>query len=186
MVYQRNGNGSSIGKLQRYLNRVTKKNILLEAVLTEDSYSKLIKSGPLKKIEASILPPPFAEIEEEGWLRDLIKSFKSDNAKRIKLTLTADSNYPLPDHYKESLANLARAGWAKVARATVMPEKGNIDINDVCLKNEIIDLILNRIKKEFEVELDEKNKFLPKDVFYGLAKAKDECNEQIKFFFTKT
>lgn len=108
------------GKLQRYLTRLTKKNIALEAVLTEDSYKKLIDAGPLKRFEASIVPPKFSELEEESsHLYRAVENFKSDNATRIKITLSANAGTPLSNSYKEDLVSLARAGWAKVAKATV-------------------------------------------------------------------
>ncbi|MEX8192988.1 DUF6731 family protein [Comamonas guangdongensis] len=183
VVYQKNGNGSNIGKLQRYLVRNLKKEIALEAVLTEDSYRKLLDSGPLKKLEISVVPPPFSEIEEENYLRDVIKEFESDNAKRIKLVLSADAQHPLPPFYKQSLADLTRAGWTKVARATVAPIANFDKSDDAQLKDEIIDLILNRIKKDFEVVSDDKNKIPSLTIWQGLAKAKDECNQKLKAFF---
>ena len=185
VVYQKNGNGSGIGKLQRYITLLTKKSIALEAVLTEDSYAKLLNSGPLKKIEASIVAPPFSEIDEESTLHNAIKEFQSDNAKRIKISLSAYANSHLPSSLKESLANLARAGWAKVARATVKANpKANVDITDDAeLKDQIIDLLLNKIKKVFEVEMDEKSKVSSQKIWSGLAKAKDESNNQLKAFF---
>ena len=183
IVYQKNGNGSNIGKLQRYLIRNLKKEIALEAVLTEDSYKKLLESGPLKKLEISVVPPPFSEIEEENYLREVIKEFKSGNAKRIKLVLSADAQNPLPPFYKQSVADLTRAGWTKVARATVVPVENFDGPDNAPLKDEIIDLILNRIKKDFEVVSDEKNKIPSLSIWQGLARAKDECNKKLKAFF---
>lgn len=183
IAYQKNGNGSGIGKLQRYLTRLTKKNIALEAVLTEDSYKKLIDAGPLKRFEASIVPPKFSELEEESSLYRAVENFKSDNATRIKITLSANAGSPLSNSYKEDLVSLARAGWAKVARATVRPSN-NVDFSDDAdLKDQIIDLISNKIRIDFEVKLDEKNKPAPNEVWHGLAQAKDKCNAQLKAFF---
>lgn len=183
IVYQKNGNGSNIAKLQRYLTMVTEKNIALEAVLKEDSYTKLLESGPLKKIEISIVPPPFAEIEEEHWLYEAIDAFKSDNAKRIKLVLSAEKDKTLSEHYKTKLTDLTRAGWTKIARATVKEE----DKSDASkIKDEIIDLILNRVKKDFSVPVGENKKIDPKDIWRGLAGAKDECNSQLKTYFTQS
>lgn len=183
IVYQRNGNGSGIGKLQRYLIRLTKKNIALEAVLTEDSYKKLINAGSLKRFEASIVPPRFSELEEESSLYEAVESFKSNNATRIKISLSANASSPLPNSYKEDLVNLARAGWAKVARATVKPSDSVDFSDDAELKDQVIDLISNKIKAEFDVDLDEKNKPAPNEIWRGLAKMKDKCNAQLKAFF---
>lgn len=183
IAYQKNGNGSGIGKLQRYLIRLTKKNIALEAVLTEDSYKKLIDSGALKRFEASIVPPKFSELEEESSLYKAVESFKSNNATRIKIMLTANASSSLSNSYKEDLVSLARAGWAKVARATVRPSDKVDFSDDADLKDQVIDLISNKIKVDFEVNLDKKNKPAPNEVWQGLAKAKDKCNAQLKAFF---
>lgn len=130
-----------------------------------------------------MVPPPFSEISEENFLREVIKDFKSDNAKRIKLVLSADAQNPLPSIYKQSVADLTRAGWTKVARATVAPAENFDNSDDAPLKDEIIDLILNRIRKEFDVLSDDKNKIPSISIWQGLAKAKDECNANLKSFF---
>lgn len=183
IVYQKNGNGSNIAKLQRYLALLTKKHIALESVLKEDSYTKLLNSGPLKKLEISIVPPPFAEIEEEHWLYEAIEEFKSDNAKRIKIILSAEKGKSLSESYKTPLTNLTRAGWTKIARATVI-EQDNSDASKI--KDEIIDLLLDKVKQEFTVHFSENKKIDPQDIWRGLAGAKDACNSQLKAYFTKS
>lgn len=182
IVYQKNGNGSGIAKLQRYLILVAKKNIALEAVLKEDSYTKLMNSGPIKKLELSILPPPFLEVEEEHSLYEAIKLFKSDNAKRVKIILTAEKGGSISDDYRKPMVDLTRAGLTKVARAVV--EKEEIDGNS-SIRDEIIDLIMNRVKASFTVEVEDGKRADPRLIWQGLAGAKDECNSQLKAYFTK-
>ncbi|WP_310635810.1 DUF6731 family protein [Delftia acidovorans] len=184
IVYQRNGNGSRIGRLQRYLTRLLRTSLVLEAVLTEDSYSKLEHSGPMKKIELSVTPPSYSEEEQDRFLHEAIRTFKEGNAKRVKLTLVAERNMSLSEVFRAPLIDLARAGCATIARATV----SNVDRVDISddqeEKDVIIDLILNKITKKFDVEVDAKNKLNVQSIYDGLAKAKNECNQQLKAFFS--
>lgn len=183
IVFQFNNNASRIGKLQRYLSRTLQVELTLEAVLAEDSYTKLLNSGPLKRLELSIRLPRFKQDQSDSFLYEAIKNFQNDNAGRVKIVLSPDRGCSLSESLRLPFVNIARAGLATVARAKTEPAE-DLDRNGNEIKDEIIDLILNKVKKSFDVTVDGSNKINVISLYAGLAGAKDECNEQLRKFFS--
>lgn len=171
LVFQRNTNAGRERHFQNYLNTPVYQGLSLVPVLARDSYTKLMEGGKIKRLEISLKKPAFAIEDEDLLLKDCIDVFANSNAGRLKLVLSAELGETLKDQVKEAALKLAKFGRTRVARATLAAD------------NEIVDLILDRVVKTFEVELLPNGRPDPMEVFAGLAKAKDECAPELKAFF---
>lgn len=174
VVYQQNNNGSKYQRLQRYLAKVLKSpQVALEPVLTRDSYKRLIEGGKLHKIELSILEPKLIDEQSEVFIQEAISVFQTSNAKRLKITLTADRNGSLAETMKQPFLTLARFGRAKVARVTLNGSD----------EDEIIDFVADRIKQPIHVQLQPNGRARASDIYAALAHAKDERKDDLRAFF---
>ncbi len=171
IVFQRNAHAGRNSHLQAYLNRPQYKKVVLVPVLTQDSYSRLMEGGNLKKLEISIRKPAFSLHQEDALLSDCIDMFKNSEAGRLKVVLSADVRGSLKESVKNAAVILSKFSRTKVARATMVDN------------NEVIDLVMDRIVKKFDVDLLENGRPNPHSVFAGLAQAKDDCNAELKAFF---
>ncbi|MDA8092321.1 MAG: hypothetical protein M0T84_00145 [Betaproteobacteria bacterium] len=171
LVLQRNRNAGSRSHFQAYLNKPHYKKRALMPVLSEDSYSKLMHGGTVKKLEISFKRPPAGLAEQSAFLGDCVRMFSDSDAARLKMTLTAEIGGRLLEPMKNAMVKLSKFGGTRVARVTMAED------------NEIIDLILDRITKGFDVDLLENGRPDPQSMFAGLARAKDACAEDLKAFF---
>lgn len=171
VVFQRNGNAGRNSHLQTYLNKPAYSGYVLVPILTRDSYSRLMNGGPMKKLEISLRKPALAMHQEDIILKDYIAMIQNSNAGRMKLVLSASTGESLLDKVKDAAVTLSRFGRTRVARATMVED------------NEIIDLVLDRVVKPFQIELQPNGRPDPQSLFSGLAKAKDACSSELKAFF---
>ncbi len=171
LVFQRNTNAGRESHFQNYLNKPTYLGLSLVPVLSKDSYTKLMEGGKIKRMEISLKKPAFALEEEDLLLKDCVDVFTNSNAGRIKLVLSAQIGETLKDEVKDAALKLAKFGRTRVAKATLASD------------NEVVDLILDRVIKTFDVDLSPNGRPDPTDLFAGLAKAKDECANELKAFF---
>lgn len=171
IVFQRNNHAGRNSHLQAYLNRPTYSKVVLVPVLTQDSYARLLEGGNLKKLEISIRKPAFSLHQEDALLSDCVDMFKNSDAGRLKVVLSAERNGWLKESVKDAVVTLSKFSRTRVARATMVED------------NEVIDLVMDRIVKKFEVELQENGRPDARSVFAGLATAKDECSADLKAFF---
>ncbi len=171
LVVQRNSHAGRESHFQNYLNTPTYKELALVPILTRDSYTRLLEGGKVKRLEISLKRPAFALAEEDALLKDCVDMFANSNAGRMKLVFSANVGETLKDGVKEAALKLAKFGRTRVARATLAAD------------NEVIDLILDRVIKTFEVDLQPNGRPDPADIFVGLAKAKDDCAAELKAYF---
>ena len=174
IVYQRNASAGSHSKLQKYFNSPRFLGINLEPVLTEDSYEKIMRGGPLKKIEVSIMKPNFTLDPEEQFVQEAIDMFATAGAGSMKVTLSADRGRSLTEVMRTSVTTLARFGKTRIARVHLL------DDND---QTEVVDLIGDRIKQPMTIPLGLNGRPTANDVYAGLAQAKDERSEDLQAFF---
>lgn len=171
LVFQRNSHAGRESHFQNYLNTPTYKELALVPILTRDSYTRLLEGGAVKRLEISLKRPAFVLAEEDALLKDCVDMFANSNAGRMKLVFSANFGETLKEGVKEAALKLAKFGRTRVARATLAAD------------NEIIDLILDRVVKTFEVDLQPNGRPDPSAIFAGLAKAKDDCATELKAFF---
>lgn len=171
LVFQRNKNAGRESHFQNYLNIPVYQGLALVPILSRDSYTRLSEGGEIKRLEISLKNPASVLAQEDALLKDCVDMFANSNAGRMKLTLSANIGGTLKEEVKQAALKLAKFGRTRIARATLAAD------------NEIIDLILDRVVKTFEVPLQPNGRPIPVDIFAGLAKAKDECAEELKAFF---
>lgn len=171
LVFQRNSHAGRESHFQNYLNTPIYRGLALVPVLTRDSYTRLLEGGAVKRLEISLKKPAFALADEDALLKDCVDMFTNSNAGRMKLVLSANVGGKLKEGVKEAALKLAKFGRTRIARATLAAD------------SEVIDLILDRVVKTFEVDLQGNGRPDPASFFAGLAKAKDECASELKSFF---
>jgi len=171
VVFQRNRNAGSRSHLQAYLNKPTYAKRVLVPVLSRDGYTRLLQGGPVKKLEISLRKPAFSLDSENVLLKDFVNVFTDSEATRIKITLSASAGGSLLDKAREAIVTLSKFGRASVARATMADD------------NEIIDLMVDRVVKGFEVNLLPNGRADAQSMFAGLADAKDACGGVLTAYF---
>ena len=170
IVFQRNAHAGRNSHLQSYLNSPQFSHISLTQILTTDSYSKLINGEALKKIEISLRKPALALHQEDTFLSPLIKQFQGHSPGHMKVVFSAEKGGSLPSQFKDSLVKLVSFGRTRVARASLIDDT-------------LIDLLMDRVVGSFSAELQPNGRALPKDMFIGLALAKDQCADDLETFF---
>ena len=171
VVLQRNRNAGSKNHFQTYLNKPDYAKRVLVPVLTQDAYTRLMQGGDIKRLEISIRKPAVNLDQEDIFLADCVKVFDDSNATRVKMTISAKSGEPLLSRMKTAIVTLSKFGRASVARATMIDD------------DEVIDLVLDRVVKPFEVNILPNGRPDVQSMFTGLAGAKDACAQILEDFF---
>lgn len=170
IVFQRNAHAGRNSHLQAYLNSPQFSDVSLTQILTTDSYSKLLNGEALKKVEISLRKPAAALHQEDTLISSLIKQFQGGKLGHVKLVLSAEKGGSLPPELKDSLIKLARFGLTRIARASLVDDT-------------TVDLLMDRVVGSFTADLQLNGRALPKDMFAGLALAKDQCADDLETFF---
>lgn len=170
LVFQRNAHAGRNSHLQSYLNSPNFSSVSLTQILTTDSYSKLLNGDDLKKLEISLRKPAAALHQEDTFLSPLIIQFQGKKPGNMKIVISAEKGMSLPSEWKEALVKLSRFGRARVARAALVDDT-------------LVDLLMDRVVGSFTVDLQDNGRAFPKDMFAGLASAKDQCADDLENFF---
>ena len=128
----------------------------------------------MRRMEVSLLKPAFTLSSGEQFISEAIKTFGTTGAGAIKFTVSAERNGYLFDSMRNALATVARVGRARVARAHIEDDNGDI---------EVIDLIGDRIKQSVTVNLESNGRASADSIFAALAHAKDLRNVELQAFF---
>jgi len=177
IIYQRNSTGSHHSKFLKYLEQSQPEEaVILEPILTRDSYTKLLSSSAkAKKIDISFTKPKDPKLYGHEWTKDAIKLVNSAGGLSARVTISVGrSNARLLDKMKHAVVTLAKDGLATVAKVTIDDEK------------EPIDLIADRVIATLEVGVDKNNRIVPSSIYNQLALAKDNRNNDILAFFGST
>lgn len=173
LVYQRNSNGSHHSKLQAYLNRLMPDGrFVLEPILQRDAYEKLIKGGEVKRFEVSFLAPSDPSLYKDLLTSDATRMLKACGATSGHIKMSVGRRpQGLQAWIKDSIASMAQAGLATVAR---------VKLDDI---EHPIDLIADRLLRTVEVEVGLDGRVLPDAYFSALANAKYEATDTLNTFF---
>lgn len=171
LVYQRNRNASSHSRLQHYLNLPNFKSVALEPILTSDSYQRLLDGGEVRMVEFSFKPPKDLSLFQGTTVQKAIDIASATGGANVKVRISAGRGQGVLHDVKDALVQLARFGFASVAR--------------VKLEDEIqpIDLIADRVKASFSVSLETNGRPTSAAVYKGLEEARTSCEKHLKTFF---
>lgn len=174
LVYQRNSTGSHYSRLQRYLNMAIAppRAIVLEPILTTDSYKRLINGGSARTVDISFQQPKDATIYKDALVQDAIKLVGKAHGlnARIRIGVGRTKN-TLLSNIKEAAIVLAQGGLARVAR---------IQLED---ESEPVDLIADRIVETIQVKLDANGRPNPDSLYGAMNKAVDKRQDDLKTFY---
>lgn len=171
-IYQRNASGSRAVRFSRYLTEATNDTILLEPILTRDSYLKLL--DPLshaKRIEFSFTRPKDAELFEEQSIRDAVELMSHTGALQAKIVLSVGrEKKSIFAETKNAVVKLARSGLARVARVKIHED------------DEPIDLIADRVVDSITVNVRD-GKMSSEEVYAALEDARTRRENDLVAFF---
>jgi hypothetical protein len=172
-VYQRNQTGSHSSKLQRYLSMATNVQIILEPILTRDSYERLLSPGvEAKSIELSFQQPKDPTLYEDLWVREAMSLVSELGGLTAKVRISVGREAKTLEHKALSSAvTLARTGLARVARVKIEDE------------DEPIDLIADRIIETITVPLNAHGRPDADAIFAELSDAETRREDDLAAFF---
>jgi len=175
LLYQRNASGSHPSKFQAYFSQLAGSPIGLEPILTRDSYQRVLNGGEPKWVEISVQPPKDPDFYGDEWTSDAMRLLNGAGAHlaRIRMSASRAGDAHLLGRIKDAVVDVARSGRARVARIRLEED------------NEPIDLIADRIIESITVELNEKGRPNPDDIFAAIAALRDKRKDDLKTFFGK-
>lgn len=170
-VYQRNSAGSHYAKLQHFLNVATEKPVLLEPILTRDSYARILGGKGAKTAEFSFIKPADVSLYKGTSLGDAMSVASTANSATTKVKLSVGrTGGILSLGTINGIIDMARNGRARVARVTLHED------------SQPIDLIADRIAYTITVNMNS-NRPDPEHMYACLADAESKKRDDIKAFF---
>lgn len=172
IVYQRNPIGSHHRKLQAYINKQCDGRFVLEPILQEDAYQKLLTGGEVKQVEVSFAAPADPDLYQDLLTAKAAAIVRESGAIRGHLKMSVGrSNLKMKPWIKQAVHSLARSGLASVAK---------VRLDDL---EEPIDLIVNRLVKSASVPVGSDGKVASNVYFSALEDARSDASEALSAFF---
>lgn len=176
LVYQSNGNGSTIEAFGRYFTRVFDKTTTFNAVLKEDSMARLMNMNLQPKfIELSVARPTNPNFyPQDEWSKQFLELLASVGGYNASIRISGETigrhKKPLLKKVKQSAMAFVENGYASVARITMEEVE------------QPIDLIADRIVAKVSVSMNGRYP-VTSEIYKELERAKSENQQELDKVF---
>jgi len=175
LVYQSNGNGSTVDAFGRYFSDIVNHTTVFNAILKADAMRRMMRADlEPRTIELSVARPTNPDLyPNDDWSSELFGLMAGIDGFKAHIKISAEgtgrARGRLMDRAKRAAAALVNSGNANIARIKM----AGIE--------QPIDLIADRVIAQVSVEMNGRYP-VPDEMFRALGEAKDQSAEDLDAF----